>query len=143
MNREQWVEVLICSALPGEGQTGSGVESLGVAAAGMPQLQWCALCWRYLGDRASLEPLYAALYAVAACNRYRFVRERAALLARLALAEEAHPHIVGKLEPTAITDGFLLCEHEPHRPALMRAYRELRARADSWARSGLAHLGRG
>ena len=138
---EDVVESILCGVLPGDNQAAHGVETLGLAVAGLPRLPWAALRLRCLGDRSAIGELWPALYKIAARSESQAARERAGLLASLVLAEDVSPPTVEKLNAEIIAEALLLC---PSRSHYYRHVREthitLRARLDSWARQAMGRI---
>ena len=136
MSLEDRIEEILCGVLPGDNQTGNGVETLGLAVAGLDPLGWAALRLRYLGDTSDLELLHASLAGAALASPYEAVRKRADPLARLTLAEEAAPAVVN-LDYAWIILGVSRARYYSR---LRPAHLNLRACLDSWARRGIGRI---
>jgi hypothetical protein len=138
---EDIVEAVLCGVLPGDSQTAHGLETLGLAVAGLPRLPWAAVRLRCLGDRTALAELWPALYRIARRSDSPAACERAGLLASLVLAEDVSPPTVEALKVEVIAEALLLA---PSRSYYYRNLREthlaLRARLDSWARQGIGRV---
>jgi hypothetical protein len=136
---EDAIESVLVGVLPGDNQTAFGVETLGLAVAGLPPLQWAALRFRCLGDQTAARELWPALVGIAVCSPHQSVRKRAGLLASLTLAEESTPS-VGNLSVQVVAEALLLCSRASYYRTIRGMHLALRARLDTWAREGLGRI---
>lgn len=139
---EDVAEYLLMSVSPGSvmfesNQTARGVENLGIAAAGMPRVHWYAVLFRGLQDQQSWLYLWSRLYAIAASNPSRPVRRKASELASLVLAEDATGNILAN---TGTAPHLLGLSRSQYYRDCRHAHLAMRARLDTWARAGFAHL---
>jgi hypothetical protein len=131
------IESILCGVLPGPSQAAHGVETLGLAVAGMPSLEWAALRFRVLGDRSAVPELYAPLWSEAASSPHKAVRARAGALVALVLAEEIGQPILAR---AGLTHVLLNASRSLYYRRLYPAHHSLRARIDSWARAGMGRI---
>jgi hypothetical protein len=131
------VESILCGALPGPSQSAHGIETLGLAVAGMPALEWAALRFRVLGDRSAVPELYPPLWSEVASSPYRSVRTRAGALVALVLAEEIGQPILAR---AGLTHVLLNASRSLYYKRLFQPHHSLRARIDSWARAGMGRI---
>lgn len=131
------IESILCGVLPGPSQAAHGVETLGLAVAGMPSLEWAAIRFRCLGDRSAVPELYAPLWSEAASSPHKAVRTRAGALVALVLAEEVGQPILAR---AGLTHVLLNASRSLYYRRLYPAHHSLRARVDSWARAGMGRI---
>lgn len=139
---EDIAESILTATLPGSAmydnaQTDFGIQDAGLACAGMPRIWYLTLCFRILGDRTALGELWSKLCGIGLSNPHKAVRDRAGLLASLVLAEDSGGGLVEKI---GLVPPMLRISRSQYYRDIRPTHLDLRARLDTWARSGMGHI---